>query len=172
MACNTYLIVLTNLILIFWHSLPNLNVRVNIFRSFNNGLLVIPFSVPRRPIKTTSCLSMFVQTQDTPNPNSMKFLPGVKVLEAGQTMDFPTIQSAVTSPLAKTLFRIEGVKSVFLGPDFITVSKIDDDVQWRLLKPDIFATIMDFFASGLPIVNEGVPNTDTRMKFFRCWVTD
>lgn len=158
---------LTNLIRFynFGTSLQNLNSCVNNSRLFNNGLLLAPFSQPQRPIKTTPSLSMFVQTQDTPNPNSMKFLPGVKVLEAGQTMDFPTIQSAVTSPLAKMLFRIEGVKSVFLGPDFITVSKSDDDVQWRLLKPDIFATIMDFFSSGLPIMNEGVPNADTRKEF-------
>lgn len=105
---------------------------------------------------------MFVQTQDTPNPNSIKFLPGVKVLETGQTMDFPTVQAAYCSPLGKLLFRIDGVKSVFLGPDFITVTKTDDDVEWKLLKPEIFATIMDFFASGLPILKEGTPNSDTR----------
>jgi hypothetical protein len=58
---------------------------------------------------------MFVQTQDTPNPNSLKFLPGVKVLEEGQTMDFPTGQAAFCSPLGKLLFRIDGVKSVFFG---------------------------------------------------------
>lgn len=105
---------------------------------------------------------MFVQTQETPNPNSLKFLPGVKVLETGQTMDFPNIQAAHCSPLAKALFRIEGVKGVFLGPDFITVTKLDDDVDWKILKPEIFATVMDFFASGLPIVNDVVPNSDTR----------
>ncbi|VVC90372.1 unnamed protein product [Leptidea sinapis] len=97
---------------------------------------------------------MFIQTQDTPNPNSMKFLPGQQVLESGQTMDFPNIGAAQCSPLAKMIFRIDGVKAVFFGSDFITVTKQDDDVEWKLLKPDIFATIMDFFASGLPVIKD------------------
>lgn len=105
---------------------------------------------------------MFIQTQETPNPNSLKFLPGVQVLESGQTIDFPNGQTAYGSPLGKMLFRIEGVKSIFLGPDFITVTKADDDVDWKILKPEIFATIMDFFASGLPVLNEAKPNLDTR----------
>lgn len=110
---------------------------------------------------------MFIQTQDTPNPNSLKFLPGRSVLEPGQTMDFPSGQSAFCSPLGKLLFRIEGVKGVFLGPDFITVTKVDDDaVEWRVLKPEIFATIMDFFASGLPVLNDATPNLDTRNILF------
>ncbi|GJQ72084.1 hypothetical protein Trydic_g3181 [Trypoxylus dichotomus] len=117
-----------------------------------------------RNFTLSSPLSMFVQTQETPNPNSLKFLPGVRVLDAGQTMDFPNVQTAACSPLGKMLFRIEGVKGIFLGPDFITVTKVDEDVEWRLLKPEIFATIMDFFASGLPILNEGVPNTDTQIN--------
>ncbi|CAH2005994.1 unnamed protein product [Acanthoscelides obtectus] len=115
-------------------------------------------------ISTSNILRMFVQTQETPNPNSLKFLPGVKVLDDGQTMDFPTGQAAYCSPLGKLLFRIEGVKGVFLGPDFITVTKADDDVDWKLLKPEIFATIMDFFASGLPVLNEGTPNQDTQIN--------
>lgn len=69
-------------------------------------------------------------------------------------MDFPTPASAVNSTLAKMLFRIEGVKSIFFGPDFITVTRVDEEVDWRLLKPEIYATIMDFFASGLPVVTE------------------
>lgn len=104
---------------------------------------------------------MFIQIQDTPNPNSLKFLPGVTVLEPGQTMDFPTASDAYCSPLAKMLFRIEGVKSVFFGPDFITVTKLDEEVNWKIIKPEIFATIMDFFASGLPIFTEEQPSSDT-----------
>ncbi|XP_063915788.1 NFU1 iron-sulfur cluster scaffold homolog, mitochondrial-like [Zophobas morio] len=115
-------------------------------------------------ISTTSKLAMFVQTQDTPNPNSLKFLPGVKVLEPGQTIDFPTGQAAFCSPLGKQLFRIEGVKSVFLGPDFITITKIDDEVEWKVIKPEIFATIMDFFASGLPVLSDVTPNADTQIN--------
>lgn len=115
-----------------------------------------------RTVYTTPKLSMFIQTQDTPNPNSLKFLPGCAVLEPGQTMDFPTGQAAYISPLAKILFRIDGVKSIFFGPDFITVTRQSEDVDWKLLKPEIFASIMDFFASGLPVLKEGVPNSDTR----------
>lgn len=106
---------------------------------------------------------MFIQTQDTPNPQSLKFLPGKVVLEEGGTLDFPSISSAYCSPLAKLLFRVEGVRAVFFGPDFITITKVDDEsIEWKVLKPEIFATIMDFFASGLPTVNEHAkPSTDT-----------
>lgn len=81
------------------------------------------------------------------------------------TLDFPSISSAFCSPLAKLLFRIEGVNGVFFGGDFITVTKVDDDsVEWKTLKPEIFATIMDFFHSGLPIVNEdAVPSGGTEI---------
>ena len=97
---------------------------------------------------------MFIQTQDTPNPQSLKFLPGTKVLEEGGTLDFPTASSAFCSPLAKLLFRIDGVKAVFFGPDFITVTKADDELlEWKVLKPEIYATIMDFFASGTSLLN-------------------
>lgn len=106
---------------------------------------------------------MFIQTQDTPNPNSLKFLPGVKVLEPSQTKDFPNATDAYCSPLAKMLFRVEGVKSVFFGPDFITITKADEDVEWKLLKPEVFAVIMDFFASGLPVLNEDQPAADTQV---------
>ncbi|XP_008550737.1 NFU1 iron-sulfur cluster scaffold homolog, mitochondrial [Microplitis demolitor] len=108
--------------------------------------------------------SMFIQTQDTPNPNSLKFIPGVDILGAGQTKDFRNAAESYCSPLAKMLFRINGVKSVFYGPDFITVTKIDEDVDWNILKPEIFATIMDFFTAGLPILNEEQPSSDTQIN--------
>ncbi|XP_078095716.1 NFU1 iron-sulfur cluster scaffold homolog, mitochondrial-like [Mustelus asterias] len=110
------------------------------------------FSIPSR--------RMFIQTQDTPNPNSLKFIPGCAVLESG-TMDFSAPRSAFCSPLARQLFRIDGVKGVFLGPDFITITKADDEVEWKLLKPDVYAAIMDFFASGLPILTDEAPRADT-----------
>lgn len=93
--------------------------------------------------------------QETPNPNSVKFLPGTTVLPQG-TMDFPTASVASSSPLAKQLFQIKGVKGVFFGGDFITVTKNDDNLEWSVLKPDIFAAVMDFFASGQPLVLEGI----------------
>ncbi|XP_052900582.1 NFU1 iron-sulfur cluster scaffold homolog, mitochondrial-like [Anopheles moucheti] len=116
---------------------------------------LMPHSVWRR--------GMFIQTQDTPNPDSLKFLPGVSVLEKGQTMDFPTVSSAQCSPLAKLLFRVEGVRSVFFGSEFVTISK-QEDAEWRIIKPEVFAVIMDFFASGLPVVTDAKPNPDTQFN--------
>lgn len=98
---------------------------------------------------------MFVKVQETPNPNSLKFIPGVQVLESG-TADFPNLSSAQHSPLAKLLFRIDGVRGVFFSTDFITLTKADDEeVDWRTIKAESFAVIMDFFAAGLPVVHEG-----------------
>lgn len=100
--------------------------------------------------------SLFIQTQETPNPSSLKFLPGRAVLEGGGTCDVPNIGAAKGSPLAKLLFRIDGVQGVFFGGDFITVTKFEDEAaEWKIMKPEIFATIMDFFNSGLPVVHEG-----------------
>lgn len=105
---------------------------------------------------------MFIQTQDTPNPDSLKFLPGKDVLGKGNTMDFPKVSDASISPLAKLIFRIEGIRSVFFGGDFITVTK-QEEAEWGVLKPEIFAVIMDFFASGLPIVHERKDNAVTQI---------
>uniref|UniRef100_V9L7K7 NFU1 iron-sulfur cluster scaffold homolog, mitochondrial n=1 Tax=Callorhinchus milii TaxID=7868 RepID=V9L7K7_CALMI len=116
------------------------------------SLLTPSFSAPSR--------SIFIQTQDTPNPNSLKFIPGRTVLESG-TMDFSAPSTAFCSPLARQLFRIDGVKAVFFGPDFITITKADVNVEWKLLRPDIYATIMDFFSSGLPVLTDEAPRTDT-----------
>ncbi|GFS65741.1 NFU1 iron-sulfur cluster scaffold homolog, mitochondrial [Trichonephila inaurata madagascariensis] len=104
--------------------------------------------------------SLFIQTQETPNPNSLKFIPGIPVLESG-TFEAPNVREAIKSPLARQLFQIEGVSSVFFGPDFITVSKADEDIEWKVLKPQIFATVMDFFATGLPVVNTDQTSSDT-----------
>ncbi|XP_048379133.2 NFU1 iron-sulfur cluster scaffold homolog, mitochondrial-like [Stegostoma tigrinum] len=112
------------------------------------------------PLLSVGARSMFIQTQDTPNPNSLKFIPGCTVLESG-TMEFSAPRSAFCSPLARQLLRIEGVKGVFLGPDFITITKANDEVEWKLLKPDVYAAIMDFFASGLPILTDDAPRSDT-----------
>ncbi|KAJ8248541.1 hypothetical protein GJAV_G00243110 [Gymnothorax javanicus] len=97
--------------------------------------------------------SLSVQTLDTPNPRSMKFLPGKPVLGTG-TLDFPKESSAECSPLARELFQVEGVKSVFLGPDFITVTKRDDDVEWADIKRNVVEAITKFFESGNPITTE------------------
>lgn len=96
---------------------------------------------------------MFIQVEDTPNPNSLKFYPGETVLEAG-TADFQDkVQASLKSPLAKALFRIDGVKSVFFAQDFITVTKEDDEkIEWNVLKPQIFSEIMIFYTMKQPIL--------------------
>ncbi|KAK6156287.1 hypothetical protein DH2020_010535 [Rehmannia glutinosa] len=94
--------------------------------------------------------SMFIQTQSTPNPASLMFYPGKPVMESGSA-DFPNARSAMSSPLAKTLFAVDGITRVFFGSDFITVTK-SDEISWDLLKPQIFAAIMDFYSSGQPLI--------------------
>ncbi len=96
---------------------------------------------------------MFIQTEATPNPATLKFLPGQTVLSAGSA-DFPTADSAHVSPLAQRLFAVEGVEGVFLGPDFITVTK--DDQDWAHLKPSILGAIMEHFTSGKPVMETDV----------------
>lgn len=97
---------------------------------------------------------MFIQTEDTPNPATMKFLPSREVMKEG-TLDAPTAEAATPSPLATALFHIQGVKGVFLGKDFISVTK-DEQKSWPVLKPSILTTIMDHFTNNRPILN-GAP---------------
>ncbi|XP_077585384.1 NFU1 iron-sulfur cluster scaffold homolog, mitochondrial [Stigmatopora nigra] len=91
-----------------------------------------------------------IYTEDTPNPRSLKFIPDKPVLGKG-TMDFPSQSSTECSPLARDLFEIEGVKSVFFGPDFITVTKIDEDLSWTEIKHNAMEAMAKFFESGEPI---------------------
>jgi Fe-S cluster biogenesis protein NfuA len=93
---------------------------------------------------------VFIQTEQTPNPATLKFLPGREVLGTG-TADFTTAEAAVHSPLAQRLFAIQGVSGVFLGADFITVSKADER-EWHLLKPAILGVVMEHFTAGRPVL--------------------
>jgi Fe-S cluster biogenesis protein NfuA len=95
---------------------------------------------------------MFIQTEATPNPATLKFLPGRDVLP-GEPRDFRTPDAAAVSPLATGLFGISGVTGVFLGSDFISVTK--DETNWAHIKPAILGVIMDHFLSGKPVVVEG-----------------
>jgi NFU1 iron-sulfur cluster scaffold homolog, mitochondrial len=101
---------------------------------------------------------MFIETEGTPNPATLKFLPGRYVMEAG-TADFATLASAERSPLATALFDLEGVARVFLGNDFITVTKTDE-IDWPVLKPQILATIMEHFVSGRPTIEGDAAGLD------------
>ena len=93
---------------------------------------------------------MFIQTEQTPNPATLKFLPGREVLGSG-TADFTNAEAAANSPLAQRLFAIQGVSGVFLGADFITVSKADER-EWHLLKPAILGVVMEHFTAGRPVL--------------------
>ncbi|CAL9117147.1 unnamed protein product, partial [Musa acuminata var. zebrina] len=93
--------------------------------------------------------SLFIQTQSTPNPLSLMFYPGQPVMEAGSA-DFPNARTAMTSPLAKSMFEIDGISRVFFGSDFVTVTK-SEEASWDFLKSEIFAAIMDFYSSGKPL---------------------
>jgi Fe-S cluster biogenesis protein NfuA len=93
---------------------------------------------------------LFIQTEQTPNPSTLKFLPGRVVMEKG-TVDFAAVDTAQSSPLARRLFAVEGVERVFLGADFITVTK-SGDRDWQVLKPSILGGIMEHYTSGEPAV--------------------
>ena len=94
---------------------------------------------------------MFIQTEDTPNPDTLKFMPGDTVLKTG-SVDYSDKESSVNSPLASRLFEIDGVCRVFLSSDFISVTK-KADLEWNNLKPSILTGIMEHYSSGLPTLN-------------------
>jgi Fe-S cluster biogenesis protein NfuA len=106
---------------------------------------------------------MFIQTEATPNPATLKFLPGRPVLE-GSTLDLRDANEAAQSPLAERLFGIAGVSGVFFGSDFITVTK--GQGEWQQLKPMILGAIMEHFMSGAPLLNDSSAATGDTEEFF------
>ena len=94
---------------------------------------------------------MFIETEDTPNPATLKFIPGGRDVMGYSTADFSGPESAARSPLAAALFELHGVARVYLGGDFITVSKTDA-VDWLALKPMVLSVIVDHFVSGRPVI--------------------
>lgn len=95
---------------------------------------------------------MFIQTESTPNPRTLKFEPGRDVLGSGGR-EFVDADAAASSPLAQALFAVEGVERVYLGSDFLTVTKADE-LDWSHIKPHLLAAIMDHFVAGRPVVSE------------------
>jgi len=106
---------------------------------------------------------MFIQTEATPNPATLKFLPGRTVLENG-TLDLRRTDGAAQSPLAERLFAIAGVSGVFFGSDFIAVTKVDG--EWTQLKPMILGAIMEHFMSGAPLLNAASADADDGEEFY------
>ena len=100
---------------------------------------------------------MFIQTEATPNPATLKFIPGRVVID-GSPMEFVNRESAARSPLAEKLFEVPGVTGVFYGSDFITVTKADG--EWQQLKPAILGAIMEHYMSGAPLLADGAAASD------------
>jgi Fe-S cluster biogenesis protein NfuA len=98
---------------------------------------------------------MFIQTEETPNPATMKFLPGREVMGAG-TLEIADEKAAGASPLAEALFAVEGVKGVFLGKDFVTVTK-GAERDWTTMKPPILAALMEHFTNDRPVMAAAAP---------------
>ncbi len=113
---------------------------------------------------------MFIQTEPTPNPATLKFLPGRTVLASG-TLDLRDKDAAAQSPLAERLFDIDGVTGVFFGSDFISITKADG--EWQQLKPAILGAIMEHFMSGAPLMkSEGAVDDDSESEFFEAKDTE
>lgn len=94
---------------------------------------------------------MFIETEGTPNPATLKFLPGRDVMGSGGTADFAAATAAASSPLARRLFDLPGVARVFLGSDFITVTQ-DGSADWVGLRPQVLGALMEHFLAGLPVI--------------------
>lgn len=111
--------------------------------------------------------SMFIQTEPTPNPDALKFIPGQPVMgpDSG-TREFLAEADTRSSPLAKALLSLPGVKSLFFGPDFISINKHEDS-DWPTMKPEIYSFLMEFFSSGQPVFSDpeqaGLGAPDTRI---------
>jgi Fe-S cluster biogenesis protein NfuA len=101
---------------------------------------------------------MFIQTEATPNPVTLKFIPGKPVLSSG-TADFRSRSEAAASPLAQRLFDIDGVEGVFLGSDFISVTKSDS--EWQHIKPMVLGAIMEHYLSGAAVASSDGANDES-----------
>ena len=106
---------------------------------------------------------MFIQTEATPNPATLKFLPGQNVLGQG-AMEFRSLDDAASAPLAQALLSIEGIEAVMYGADFVSVTK--NGADWPHLKPAILGTIMEHFASGAPLLIEGAAPAQSGGEFY------
>ena len=125
-----------------------------------------PSNLHSSPIARILSRSMFIQTETTPNPQSLKFLPGREVLpeEHGTGANFASTMDAVRSPLAKQLFQVLGVTTVFFGRDFVSVNIGEDtNATWETVKPQVFAIIMDHFAANNPVILGAATAVDTEI---------
>mmetsp|Transcript_5837 Transcript_5837/g.8556 ORF Transcript_5837/g.8556 Transcript_5837/m.8556 type:complete len:250 (+) Transcript_5837:2-751(+) len=127
---------------------------MNLSASGSGAVSMLRCASLRRPaLLRAGVRRLFIQTESTPNPEALKFIPGKPVLESG-TRDFRSLKEAQASPLARRLFAAEGVASVFLSVEFVTVGK-SKEADWLALKPLVFGAIMDHYAAGEPALNDG-----------------
>ncbi len=105
---------------------------------------------------------MFIQTESTPNPLTLKFMPGRIVMESG-TAYFPDKKSGKESPFALRLFEVEGVEGVFFGSDFITITK-NESTNWEIIKPTILGAIMEHYSSKEKIIEESADNKSANLN--------
>ncbi|EPS36648.1 hypothetical protein H072_9787 [Dactylellina haptotyla CBS 200.50] len=125
----------------------------------------IPTTIrPLRPLPAvfSQRRTLFIQTEPTPNPDALKFIPGLPVLPPkSASIEYTDGRKTTNSPLARSLFQLDGVQSVFYGPDFITVTKTPDS-HWQWLKPEVFALITEYLNNGAPVVTgDIIENEDT-----------
>jgi len=126
----------------------------------STGKAKAPLLLSRPALLPLSLRFLFIQTAPTPNPDSMKFMPGKPVMENEGTMDFSNIKYTHISPLARKLFQIDGVIRVFYAKDYISVTK-QEEQDWALLKPEILGTLTDHFTRQQPLFTEEPPSEDT-----------
>ena len=107
--------------------------------------------------------NLFIQTAPTPNPSSLKFMPGKAVTGDGSTMDFSNIRYTTISPLARQIFQIDGVTRVFFANDFISVTK-EEDLEWQVVKPEILSVITEHYTRGQPIFTEEPEDDDLQIN--------
>lgn len=98
--------------------------------------------------------NLFIQTMETPSEQALKFLPSVQILKENETREFLSGREAACSPLALKLFSIDGIKTIMFGSNFITVEKANDEIDWSVLKPEIFSILTEYLTNGSPIINE------------------
>ncbi|KAF8807628.1 HIRA-interacting protein 5 [Phlegmacium glaucopus] len=135
-----------------YYSIKHFNSSAFPRKTSSLSLLSAPWkrNVPISTNPSSSRRSMFIQTESTPNDDSLKFIPGVPVMGEEGTAEFLDTRSALASPLAIRLMGVEGVSAVFYGPDFVTVSK-DSENPWSIVKPEIYSLLMEHFSSGQPL---------------------
>lgn len=103
----------------------------------------------------TPVRNLFIQTAETPNEQALKFLPSMNILGENETREFLSGREAACSPLALKLFSVDGIKSIMFGSNFITIEKHNNDLNWSLLKPEIFSILTEFLTNGTPVILEG-----------------